>query len=245
VLYYDGCENCTKQRRKILPNVLGIAPARAHALLLQRQSHFAPQNKGEKSSAPAKAVAFCSAKQGGFMKITTKQITTTAVLLAICIVSQFFKNTSVYITGPIINACLIIAALGAGMACGIILSVITPVTSFLITGSPIMSAIPAIIPCVMIGNIILVVAVSLIAKKIKGNAGLIAGMAAGSIVKALFMGVVIALVLIPSLLPEAMVPKMAVFQTTFSVTQLITAVIGSVLAFIIWIPLKKVIAEQN
>lgn len=137
------------------------------------------------------------------MKITTKQITTTAVLLAICIVSQFFKNTSVYITGPIINACLIIAALGAGMACGIILSVITPVTSFLITGSPIMSAIPAIIPCVMIGNIILVVAVSLIAKKIKGNAGLIAGMAAGSIVKALFMGVVIALVLIPSLLPEA------------------------------------------
>ena len=128
------------------------------------------------------------------MKITTKQITTTAVLLAICIVSQFFKNTSVYITGPIINACLIIAALGAGMACGIILSVITPVTSFLITGSPIMSAIPAIIPCVMIGNIILVVAVSLIAKKIKGNAGLIAGMAAGSIVKALFMGVVIALV---------------------------------------------------
>ena len=35
------------------------------------------------------------------------------------------------------------------------------------------------------------------------------------------------------------------FQTTFSVTQLITAVIGSVLAFIIWIPLKKVIAEQN
>lgn len=94
-------------------------------------------------------------------------------------------------------------------------------------------------------NIILVVAVSLIAKKIKGNAGLIAGMAAGSIVKALFMGVVIALVLIPSLLPEAMVPKMAVFQTTFSVTQLITAAIGSVLAFVIWIPLKKVIAEQN
>ncbi len=178
------------------------------------------------------------------MKITTKQITTTAVLLAICIVSQFFKNTSVYITGPIINACLIIAALGAGMACGIILSVITPVTSFLITGSPIMSAIPAIIPCVMIGNIILVAAVSLLAKKIKGNAGLIAGMAAGSIVKALFMGVVIALVLIPSLLPEAMVPKMAVFQTTFSVTQFITAAIGSVFAFMIWIPLKKVIAEQ-
>lgn len=71
------------------------------------------------------------------MKITTKQITTTAVLLAICIVSQFFKNTSVYITGPVINACLILAVLSVGIPCGIILSVITPVTSFFINGSPI------------------------------------------------------------------------------------------------------------
>ena len=77
------------------------------------------------------------------MKITTKQITTTAVLLAICIVSQFFKNTSVYITGPVINACLILAVLSVGIPCGIILSVITPVTSFFITGSPIIGAIPA------------------------------------------------------------------------------------------------------
>lgn len=86
------------------------------------------------------------------MKITTKQITTTAVLLAICIVSQFFKNTSVYITGPVINACLILAVLSVGIPCGIILSVITPVTSFFITGSPIIGAIPAIMPCIMAGS---------------------------------------------------------------------------------------------
>ena len=176
------------------------------------------------------------------MKITTKQITTTAVLLAICIVSQFFKNASVYITGPIINACLILAVLSVGTACGLILAVITPVTSFLITGSPIMSAIPAIIPCVMIGNAILAVVVRLITRKVKGNGGLIAGMAAGSVLKALFMGIVISLILIPALLPEAMLPNMAVFQTTFSVTQLITSLIGSVYAYIIWIPLKKVMA---
>ena len=40
------------------------------------------------------------------MKIKTKQITVTAIMLAICLVSQFFKNLSVYITGPIINAAL-------------------------------------------------------------------------------------------------------------------------------------------
>ena len=42
------------------------------------------------------------------MKIKTKQITVTAIMLAICLVSQFFKNLSVYITGPIINAALIL-----------------------------------------------------------------------------------------------------------------------------------------
>ncbi|MBD8918502.1 MAG: hypothetical protein EGR90_09155 [Lachnospiraceae bacterium] len=36
-------------------------------LLLQRQSHFAAQNKEAKSSAPAEAVAFCCAKQGGLI----------------------------------------------------------------------------------------------------------------------------------------------------------------------------------
>lgn len=181
---------------------------------------------------------------GGIMKITTKQITTTAILLAICIVSQFFKNASVYITGPIINACLIIAVLSVGMTCGIILSVITPVTAFMITGSPIMSAIPAIIPCVMIGNIILVIGTGLISKKIKGNGGLIAGMAAGVIVKALFMGIVIAHILIPNgVIGTPMEKMMPVFQNTFSVTQLITGIIGSVYAFVLWIPLKKIWAE--
>ena len=179
------------------------------------------------------------------MKITAKQITTTAILLAICIVSQFFKNLSVYITGPIINACLILAVLSVGMVCAIILAVITPGTAFFISGSSIMAAIPAIIPCVMIGNAILVLGVGLIMKKVKGNGGLIAGMAAGSVLKALFMGVVISLILIPNLIPEAMVPKMGVFQMTFSLTQLITAVIGSAYAFIIWIPLKKVVADGS
>ena len=130
------------------------------------------------------------------MKITAKQITTTAILLAICIVSQFFKNLSVYITGPIINACLILAVLSVGMVCAIILAVITPVTAFFISQSPIMAAIPAILPCVMIGTVLLVL-----------GGGL--------------------------------------FQMTFSLTQLITAVIGSVYAFIIWIPLKKVMADGS
>lgn len=106
------------------------------------------------------------------MKLKTRQITVTAILLAICIGSQFFKNLSVYLTGPIINAALILAVIYAGPACGIILGIITPITSFFITGSPVMAAIPAMFPCIMIGNIILVGAVSLLREKCGKTEGL-------------------------------------------------------------------------
>lgn len=56
-------------------------------------------------------IALVKTKGGLAMKIQTKQITVTAIMLAICIVSQFFKNLSVYITGPIINAALILTVL--------------------------------------------------------------------------------------------------------------------------------------
>ena len=42
------------------------------------------------------------------------------------IASMFFKNLSVYITGPIVNATLIIATLTLGLVMGIILSIIAP-----------------------------------------------------------------------------------------------------------------------
>ncbi|MCQ2483650.1 MAG: ECF transporter S component, partial [Clostridia bacterium] len=87
----------------------------------------------------------------------SKSLAYAAILLAICIVSQFLKNTSVYITGPIINACLLLCVLTAGIKYAVALSVITPITSFIITGSPIMAAIPMIIPCVIVGNIIYVI----------------------------------------------------------------------------------------
>ena len=64
------------------------------------------------------------------------------------------------------------AVIYAGPACGIILGIITPITSFFITGSPIMAAIPAMFPCIMIGNIILVGAVALLREKCGKTEGL-------------------------------------------------------------------------
>ena len=90
------------------------------------------------------------------MKINIRILCRTALLLALCIASQFLKNTSVYITDTIINAILIVSVLSCGLLGGTIISVITPLTSWWITGSPLISAIPLLLPCIMLGNLIIV-----------------------------------------------------------------------------------------
>ena len=173
------------------------------------------------------------------MKMKTRQITVSAIMLAICIASQFFKNLSVYITGPVINAALILTVLYAGLACGIILSIITPVTAFFITGSPVMAAIPAMFPCIMAGNAILVLGVALLKGKLGSKAGFPVSIVIGSILKGLFMGVVISLIILPNMLPEKMAPMLKVLQLQFSLTQVVTSLIGGVYAFIIAAALRK------
>lgn len=178
-------------------------------------------------------------------KLTTKMIAQTGVLLALCIASQFFKNLSPLITGPIVNCIIIIATVMIGLPAGIIISVIAPVTSFFIAPSPIISGIPLIIPAIMAGNCIMSFMVWLFTEKIRFRASLYAGMAAGSIIKALFMGIVIVGVLLPLFNANIMVPaqKLPVLMTKarfmFGVMQLITAAIGSAVAAVVLVPLKK------
>ena len=163
------------------------------------------------------------------MDTNVKKLTTAAALLAICIVSQFFKNTSVFITGPIINTCLIICVLSCGLPWAILLSVVTPVTAFLITGAPVMKAIPAIMPFIMAGNVLLALGVWFFAGKKKTSVKVLVAGVVGSIVKAVFMALTISYGLL-------IVTKL---QFTYSAVQLITALIGTVLAAVIWIPLQK------
>ncbi len=177
------------------------------------------------------------------MRLTTKQIATAGLLLAICIVSQFFKNFSVFITGPIINACLILATLTCSLIPGLILAVITPITAFFITGNPIMSAIPLMIVMIIAGNAILVLFVYFFGEKT--SIRFLMGMILGSIVKAAFMGLTISLWLLPTYLPEAKSAMLPTLQANFSTVQLITALIGAAIAYVVWIPLKKVIRNES
>lgn len=188
------------------------------------------------------------------MKLSTKQLVQTALLLAICIASQFFKNLSVYITGPIVNAVIIIAVLAAGLWSGLLISAIAPITAFFISGSPIMAAIPLMFPAVIGGNAILALCTWYFQNKMHFRQSLTVGLALGSLLKAAFMGIVIVLVLLPLFggniasrlpKPEALPMVLSTAKITFSVTQLITALTGSVLACIIWIPLKKVLEKDS
>ena len=254
------------------------------------------------------------------MKPNVRLICRTALLLALCIAAQFLKNTSVYLTGPIINAILILATLSCGLLSGAALSVLTPLTSWWISGSPVMSAYPLIVPCVMVGNLLLClfvwlfgvrlaaklpetqrlslsdaqfrsgIVIALVAAALWGSIGiaflasfgelvqlaltplmlvllialggcvalfaglwvlaaklprswtLIAGLVFGSVIKALFLWLSIARGVLTG--TSALTAQViAVAKTTFSVTQLLTALLGSALAFLLWLPLRKILKK--
>lgn len=177
----------------------------------------------------------------------TKQITTTAILLAICIVSQYFKNLSIFITGPVINTCIVMAVLMVNLPCALILCVITPLTAYIIAASPVMMAVPAIIVFIMLGNAVLAVTVFFLLKKNMTKPGKdfinpmnMVKAAICALAKGAFMGLTISLWLLPTFIPaeSPLRGKMSVFQTTFSLYQFITACIGFVYVFLIMLALK-------
>lgn len=188
------------------------------------------------------------------MKLTTKQLAQTGLLLAICIASQYFKNLSPYITGPIVNATIIIAVLAVGLWSGLLISIIAPITSFFFTGSPIMAAIPLMFPAIMLGNAILAVVIWYFQTKKSYRLKLPIGMIVASILKPAVMGSLIIFVLLPvfganvaAKLPKPeMLPKvLATAKVTFSLTQLITSLLGCLLSYLIWLPLKRYLKTET
>ncbi len=174
------------------------------------------------------------------MKITTKQIALTGIMLAIIIVSQFFKNASVYATGSVVNMVLILNTVWCGPVCGALLSVIAPITAFFITGSPLISAVPLILPAIMLGNLIYVLVFhfqfrltkksSIASKKNIRILLFIAAGVVGAFLKAAFMGTSINLCIIPFFGANLPAKMVAAAKLQFSIVQLITALIGTVAA---------------
>lgn len=61
----------------------------------------------------------------------TFKIATAGILLAIIIVMQLIKNVSPFISGPIINACMMIAIIEVGIWAGVGFAIVVPIISLL------------------------------------------------------------------------------------------------------------------
>ncbi|MDD3429777.1 MAG: ECF transporter S component [Oscillospiraceae bacterium] len=165
-----------------------------------------------------------------------KFVTRTAVLLALCVAVQQFKSLSQFITGPLVNAILIIAALAVGLWSGIAIAVLSPVLAFLISPSPIMQAVPQLIPVIMVGNAIIVVCVYVL----RNQKYWWAGLALGSVLKAGFLALAVKAFIIPTFGGNLVEKQITALGLMFSYNQLITAAIGSVIAGLLWLRLHKV-----
>lgn len=162
-------------------------------------------------------------------RITTKQLTGTALLLALCIVFQCMKSLSVYLTGSAVNCILVIATLYYGIFSGTCIAILTPIVAYFIGATPIINMIPLMMPVIMVGNELIVLCVGVFHKK-----RLEVGMLLGSITKALFLWSAVWFAVLPMFgknLPDVMVMTV---KTTFSITQFVTAFIGSVIAWVIY-----------
>ena len=162
-------------------------------------------------------------------QITTKQITTTALLLALCIVFQSLKGLSVYLTGSAVNCILVIATLYCGIFSGTCIAILTPIVAYFIGATPIINMIPLMMFVIMIGNELIVLCVWLLHKK-----RLVIGMLLGCVTKALFLWATVWFVILPVFGTKLPAPVVTTVRATFSVTQFVTACIGCVIAWVIY-----------
>lgn len=132
------------------------------------------------------------------MKISNKEIWFTIGMLALSAVVILFTKIQISILGYsialsdiLLNLILIIDTLYCGLLSGILLAIIIPVLSFILTASSLISSVPLILPCLMIGNAVFVLFAWLArGKKLELNL-MPVSLVAGSFAKAGIMTLVI------------------------------------------------------
>lgn len=165
------------------------------------------------------------------LKKSVQKLTTAAILLAVIIIMQLIKNISAYISGPVINAVMVIAVLMLGNWWGLGFSVIVPIISLLFAPASPMSALAAAthyltVPIIAFGNIILVFSAKLGSKK--GKIVFIISLVIGALLKWLFMWGCGDLILTP-LFADSLGKLTAVVSKVFSVLQLYSGLLSIIL----------------
>ena len=169
-------------------------------------------------------------------------ITTTAVFVALLIGAQVATASfSQFVTGSLVNLILIVSVMTCGLSSGLTVAFISPIFAKLLGIGPLW----AIIPFIILGNAVLVLAWRAIGKRKFANAHIvrIVALFVAAVCKFLMLYVGIVQVAVPLLLnlPEQAAAKISVL---FSFPQLITASIGGALALII-LPVVEMVRKNR
>lgn len=155
------------------------------------------------------------------MKITTKVITRSALILALTIVVQSIRLPQ-FITGPLVNAFLFLAAALIGPISAVLIGLCTPVIAFAFGIMPLAPAVPVI----MLGNAALALVYGKIAVYGKLSLKPYLGVAAAALAKYAVMALSV-FYLLPWLVNVTLPAKVA---TTLTTPQVFTALAGGVVA---------------
>ena len=176
------------------------------------------------------------------MKKKIRWITRTAIFLALLIAGQYLgKAGGQPVAGSIVNTVLITAALTAGIYSAGTVAVLSPIFAALAGVAPNW----AFVPYIAVGNLVLVVAVSLIAgQKYKTKSIRIimnvVGVLVGAALKCLVLWQGVQIFIVPTLTEQAAVKTMKMFAF---LPQMMTALIGGAVALIIAPVIKKAIKK--
>ncbi|MCL2527745.1 MAG: hypothetical protein FWE42_04920 [Defluviitaleaceae bacterium] len=158
-------------------------------------------------------------------------ITQTAIFIALLVSAQHITAPmSQFVTGSIVNFILVAATILVGVSSGVVVGGFSPIFAYMILGVPLF---PVIIPFIMAGNAVLVIAVHIISVKSYENLGLVSyvrivtAVIAGSVLKFLVLWIGVVYIALPFLIPNALPPQVAAMSLAFSWPQLVTALIGS------------------
>lgn len=180
-------------------------------------------------------------------------LTRTAILLALALLFQFYGGSiaavlglpAQFVVGPLVNLCLLVATAISGVWSGVLIGLLTPVTATL-TGH-ITVPLP-LIPVIVVGNLILVVAFWLFDRRAAGKSagpklGLrSAGLLAGALVKCGVLWGATALFAQLAWLPAKSVPALLV---AFGWLQAVTALIGGALALVVLVPIEAAVPKTK
>ena len=164
-------------------------------------------------------------------------ITRTALFLALLIAAQVvLRGFGQYVLGTVVNLILIITVMITGLSEGITIAVLSPVMVSILGFGP---ALPQIVPCVIIGNTVLVLIWYLLAARTEKKTIIsrLVALVTAAVAKALVLWLGVVKVVVPILeLPAAQAKMLA---ATFSYPQLITAAAGGTAAVVILPMLMK------